>query len=235
MMTPRTQLIAGMRAVLPIMLGVVPFGLVAGVAAIEVGLSPELALGMSLIVFAGASQLAALQLIAAQASPFIIFLTAAIINLRMVMYSATLAPHFKQLTLSWKALLAYLLTDPPYAISIMYFHQNEDAPHKPYYYLGACSVAWVTWQISTLVGIFLGTQIPSSLGLDFIIPLIFISLVTPSIKDKSNIAVAIVAGIMSIIAFDLPFNLGLLVAACIGIIVGLITDYWTSPITEATD
>lgn len=227
MMTPRTQFIAGMRAVIPVMLGVVPFGLVSGVAALEVGLSPEMAIGMSLIVFAGASQLAALQLIDVHASPFIVFLTAAIINLRMVMYSATLAPHFKQLSLSWKALLAYLLTDPPYAISIMYFHQNEDAPHKPWYYFGACLVAGVTWQFSTLVGIFLGTQIPSSWGLDFVIPLIFISLVMPSIKDQSNIAVALVAGIMSIVAFDLPFNLGLLVAACIGIIAGLITDYWT--------
>ncbi|NEP84156.1 MAG: AzlC family ABC transporter permease [Okeania sp. SIO3B3] len=216
-----------MKDALPILLGVVPFGLISGVLAVDVGLSTAQALGMSVIVFAGASQLAALQLIAEGAAIPVTLLTIYVINMRFVMYSASIGPYMAYLSNMWKALISYLLVDQAYGLSIVRYGQNPDMPHKHWYYLGTAVTMWVVWQITTLLGIFLGTQIPPEWGLDFAIPLMFIALAFPAITDRASGTTAIAGSVIAVVAAGLPLNLGLITGALCGIVAGMIVETWT--------
>ncbi|MDM8525535.1 AzlC family ABC transporter permease [Desulfococcaceae bacterium HSG8] len=224
MSSPRSEFISGVKAIAPILLGVVPFATISGVTAVETGMSEIAALGMSFIIFAGAAQLAVVQLIGDYAPAMIIILTALIINLRFAMYSASVAPHFKQLPLKWKALLSYLLTDQAYAVSVVRFNDNPVSQDKHWFFLGAASALWGTWQAGTITGIFLGTRIPESWSLDFAIPLTFTALTVPAIKGQAPVTAAIAAGMASVIFIDLPYNLNIIFAAIVGITAGLLTE-----------
>jgi 4-azaleucine resistance transporter AzlC len=209
----------------PILLGVVPFGLIAGISAVAVGLTPFHGVGMSILVFAGASQLAALQLIGSNAPFLVVAATALIINARFVMYSASLARHFEQASTGRKAVLSYLLTDQAYAFSIRrYDERSEAVANRLSYYLGAALTLWVTWQISTAIGAFLGTSIPESWSLDFAIPLVFIALLIPAIRDRADGLAAAIAGALAVLLIGLPYNLGLPLAATTGIIAGIVLE-----------
>jgi 4-azaleucine resistance transporter AzlC len=209
----------------PILLGIVPFGLIAGISAVSVGLSPLHGVGMSILVFAGASQLAALQLIGRDAPFLVVAATALIINARFVMYSASLAPHFDGASTGRKALLAYLLTDQAYAFSIRrYAERDETVLARLSYYLGAAITLWVTWQISTAVGAFVGTSIPDAWSLDFAIPLVFIALLVPAIRDRADGVAAGIAAVLAVLLVGLPYNLGLPLAATTGIVAGIIVE-----------
>jgi 4-azaleucine resistance transporter AzlC len=221
----RSAFVAGARAIAPILVSVAPFGLISGVTAVGVGLSDALAFGMSFLIFAGASQLAVVQLIGDGAVALAIITTAALINLRFVMYSASLAPHFRRLPLAWKCLLAYVLTDQAYAVSITHYMQDDpDEAAKHWYFLGTALPLWVTWQISTAVGIFVGAQVPPEWSLDFAIPLNFLALLIPAIKGRTTVVAAVVAGVVAVAAFHVPFNLGLMIGALSGVLVGLLVD-----------
>jgi 4-azaleucine resistance transporter AzlC len=209
----------------PILLGIVPFGLIAGISAVSVGLTPLHGVGMSILVFAGASQLAALQLIGRNAPFLVVAATALIINARFVMYSASLAPHFEEASTGRKALLSYLLTDQAYAFSIRrYALRDETVQARLSYYLGAAITLWVTWQISTAVGAFLGTSVPDAWSLDFAIPLVFIALLVPAISDRADATAAGAAGVLAVLFVGLPYNLGLPLAATTGIVVGIVVE-----------
>ncbi|BCR04327.1 branched-chain amino acid transporter AzlC [Desulfuromonas versatilis] len=223
MSSPKRAFAAGARDISPIILGVIPFALIAGISAVGVGLSELEALGMSYIVFAGASQLAAVDLVGRHAPVAVIVLTALVINLRFCMYSASLAPHFHGLPLHWRAPLAYLLTDQAYAISITAFG-NGRMRHKHWYYLGAAMTMWVTWQTGTAAGVFLGAAIPKSWSLDFAIPLTFLALLFPAIKDRPSLVAAASAGALALAGHGLPYNLGLFLAALGGIGAGALAD-----------
>jgi 4-azaleucine resistance transporter AzlC len=227
-LSPRTEFIAGIKAISPILLGVVPFATISGIAAVEVGLSTPLALALSFIVYAGTAQLAALQLLAANAPPVVIIFTAVIINLRFAMYSASLAPYFKRLPAKWKGILSYIITDQAYAVSIVHFNRDERANH-PWFYLGAALAMWGTWQVGAIAGIFLGTRVPESWSLDFAIPLTFTTLLAPAIKDSAAVVAALVAGVVVIVGFHLPFNSSLIVAATAGILGGVAVEWWQGP------
>ena len=221
----RTEFIAGVRAELPILLGVIPFGLIFGVLAVGAGLSPTLAQAMSFIVFAGSAQFIAIPLLATGVGTAVLWLTTFIVNVRHMLYSASVAPFVQHLPTRWRWLLAYLLTDEAYVVSIL--HYNDDTvsnTHKHYFLLGAGLTLWTTWQISTAVGIFLGAQVPSSWGLDFTLALTFIAMVIPVLKDRPGIAAAISAGLVAVIAQPLPYKIGLMLAALTGIVVGLLIE-----------
>jgi predicted branched-subunit amino acid permease len=153
-----------------------------------------------------------------------IILTAAIINLRHTLYSASLAPYLKRLGPFWQMLLAYLLTDEVYAVVITHYQQRGEDVRKHWYFLGAGLALWSIWQMSTVVGILLGAHIPASWSLDFALPLTFIALVVPAIKRWVDALVAGTAGIIAVLAAHLPLNSGLIVATCLGIIVGILID-----------
>ncbi|MCK4899464.1 MAG: AzlC family ABC transporter permease [Anaerolineales bacterium] len=229
MPSPRNEFLSGIKADLPILVGVIPFGLIYGVLALDAGLAPGEALAMSAIVFAGSAQFIAAQLFGTGTPALVIILTIAIVNLRHALYSASIAPHVKKLTSSWKWGLAYLLTDEAYAVSITHYQedkypQSSDThpdDHKHWFFLGAGLTLWITWQLSTAVGIFIGAQVPESWSLDFTLALTFIALVVPLLKDRASLGAALAAGLMAVLAFTLPYKLGLVTAALVGILVGL--------------
>jgi 4-azaleucine resistance transporter AzlC len=212
----------GVRDELPLLLGVAPFGMIFGALALSAGLSASISQAMSSIVFAGSSQFIAVQLMGSGVPMLVIFLTGVVVNLRHALYSASIAPHVQHLSPLWQSILAYLLTDEAYAITIHHYDdQTIPINKKHWYFLGAGLTLWTCWQISTALGIFVGTILPSNIPLDFTLPLVFIALVVPSLRDKPAVLVAIVSGIFSVVFFGLPYKLGMLLAAIIGMGVGL--------------
>jgi 4-azaleucine resistance transporter AzlC len=215
---------AGVRAEIPLMIGGIPFGLIYGALAIEAGLSPAASQMMSSLVFAGSAQFIASQLVHDSAPGFIIVLTIAVVNLRHMLYSASLAPYVASLPTRWKVLLSYLLTDEAYAPTILYYEKKGNTPDAHWFWLGAGLALWVDWQVSTAVGIFLGAAIPESWSLEFALPLTFIAMLVPVLRDRPAIAAALSAGAVALIAFSLPYMLGLILAALVGILVGTLLE-----------
>ena len=215
---------AGVRAELPLLIGVFPFGMIYGALALNAGLSTSAAQMMSSIVFAGSAQFITSQLVHDATPGFVIVLTIAVINLRHMLYSASLAPYLASLPTRWKALLSYLLTDEAYGPTILHYERGGITPGAHWFLLGAGLALWLTWQISTALGIFLGTAIPESWSLDFALPLTFIAMVVPVLKNQPAIAAALSAGIVALVAFSLPYKLGLILAALVGIIVGTLLE-----------
>jgi 4-azaleucine resistance transporter AzlC len=228
----RADFSRGVRAVAPLLLGVAPFGLVAGIAAVNAGLDLSQAVGMSVVVFAGASQLAALDLIGRDAPLTVVVVTAVVINLRMLMYSASIAPHFRAFAGRVKAGLAYLLTDQAYAVSIARY-RDEDGLDRAAYYLGAAAALWVVWQITTVAGVLLGTGVPEAWGLEFAVPLVFLALLVPAMEDGPTTVAGLVGGTVAVVGAGFPLNLGLLVGASVGIAAGLASERFLE--VNATD
>ncbi len=211
---------AGVRAELPLLIGVFPFGMIYGALALNAGLSRLASQMMSSIVFAGSSQFITTQLVHEAAPGLVIVLTIAVVNLRHMLYSASLAPFLASLSTRWKLLLSYLLTDEAYAPTVIHYEKEGVQSYSHWFLLGAGLALWSTWQISTAFGIFLGTAIPESWSLDFALPLTFIAMVMPALKNKPAIAAALSAGVVALMANSLPYKLGLILAAVVGIMVG---------------
>ncbi len=217
----RSIFLAGVRDELPLLLGVFPFGMIYGVLALGAGLAPSAAQAMSSILFAGSAQFITVQL-AGAATPWVVMvLTAFIVNLRHALYSVSVAPYVQKLSPLWKALLAYLLTDEAYAVTITHYQRDGASPNAHWYFLGAGLTLWSGWQLSTAIGIFLGTQVPASWMLDFTLALTFIALVVPALKDRPAAIAAGAAGLMALAAYSLPYKSGLILAALVGIGAGL--------------
>ena len=221
MQTARSAFIAGFRDQAPGVLGNIPFGLITGAAASAAGVDPWLALGMSIIMFAGAAQLAAMSLMAQHAPGGIVVLTVLIVNLRMMMYSAGMAPYFRHTPVVRKWLFSYLLTDHAFALITTKFDKYGPPRHLDAYYLGATGTMWWVWQASVSIGIFAGARVPASWSLDFAIPLVFLSLVLPALHSRSHWAAAIAAATAAAFCASLPLRLGLIAGAVAGVIVGM--------------
>ena len=223
--------IAGARDSIPILLGVVPFATICGVAAISVGLTPFESIGMNLIVFAGASQLAVLQLMGAGSPWIIMVLTAWVINVRFTMYSAALAPYLQKEPLFRKAPFTYMLSDQAFGVTMSRF-SNQVPSNPAWYFYGSAGIIWATWIVSATVGTLLGTLIPESWGLDFAFPLSFMALMFAALKDRPAVLAALVGGLSAIIAKGLPYNLGLVLAALLGIGAGMLAESISSKDTQ---
>jgi 4-azaleucine resistance transporter AzlC len=221
-----SELAAGIKAELPILLGVIPFGMVYGVLALKTGLSAEMAQAMSSVVFAGSAQFVVVQMVGAGAPAAMLVATVFVVNLRHALYSASVAPHIQHLSKAWKVALAYVLTDEAYAVTIRRYAEAGEGGNRHWFFLGAGLTLWSGWQLSTLAGIVLGAQVPQSWSLEFALPLTFIALMVPWVKDRAGVAAALVAAVTVVFASDLPLKLGLLVAALAGISVGMLVD-WT--------
>jgi len=241
----REEFWAGVVGIAPLVLGAVPFGLIYGVLAVTVGLPIAMAQAMSVIVFAGSAQFTTTQLLRDGAPLLVIVVTVAVLNVRHALYSASLAPYLQHLNRGWKSMLAYLLTDEAYAIAITRYWQDKgeeqiESKHHPnqslhhqsesdfrhWFVLGASVTLWVNWQISTAVGVFLGAQIPASWSLDFAMPLTFIAIVIPALRDRATVGAALVAGIVVLLAMAMPLKLGLVTAMIVGIIAGTLIEQW---------
>jgi len=219
---------AGVRAELPLLIGVVPFGMIYGVLALSAGLAPAPAQLMSSIVFAGSAQFITAQLVRDAVPGLVIVLTIAVVNLRHMLYSASVAPYVRTLPMRWKVMLSYLLTDEAYAVTILNYEKGDN-PSGHWFFLGAGLTLWTSWQISTAVGILLGATLPTSWPLDFALPITFIALIMPALKDRPAIAASFSAGVVALLAYGLPYKLGLMLAGVIGIVVGTVLEERTSP------
>lgn len=215
--------VAGARGALPILIGVIPFAMISGVAAVSVGLTLFETIGMSVIVYAGASQLVVFQLMSAGSPWIIMVLTAWIVNLRFTMYSATLAPYLQKLSTGQKALLAYMLSDQAFGISLSHFVADEKVSHR-WYYFGAALIIWAAWQISAIIGALLGALVPASWGLDFAFPLSFMALMFAALSDHPTVVAALAGGIVAVLAKGLPYNTGLVLATFLGIAAGYFAE-----------
>lgn len=223
-MDRRSSFLAGARAVVvPTVAGIVPFALVAGAAAVAAGLTTVDAVGLSVLVFAGASQIAAIDLLADGAAVPVIVLTVLVVNLRMVMYSASLASYFEELSLPTRLPVAYVLTDYAYGLSVTRF-ESEGSVARLWYYLGAALPLWVAWQVATVVGAIAGARVPDAIPLDFVVPLVFIALLMPTVEDRPSAGAALIGGGVALAAVTLPFNLGLITGAVAGIVAGVAVD-----------
>ena len=222
--TPRREFLSGVKSELPLMIGVIPFGMIYGILAIAAGLPPSVAQAMSFIIFAGSSQFVSAQLFGLGVPAMLNVFTVWVINLRHALYSASVASYLQKLPTRWKLILAYLLTDEAYAVTIIHYQQEGDKQYRHWYFLGAGLTLWTTWQLSTAMGIFLGAAVPASWSLDFTLALIFIALVVPSLKDRASLGAALSAGVAAILLFSLPLKTGLLVASLIGIAVGMLVE-----------
>jgi 4-azaleucine resistance transporter AzlC len=227
----RKAFLSGIRAEFPLLIGVFPFGMIYGALALNAGLSTLASQFMSSIVFAGSAQFVTAQLVHDSAPGFVIILTIAVVNLRHMLYSASLAPYLKNLSLKWKVLLSYLLTDEAYAPSILNYEKEGITSVSHWFLLGAGFSLWFIWQISTALGIFLGAAIPKEWPLDFALPLTFIAMVVPILKNRPMVAAAVSAGMVALLAFSLPYKLGIILAALTGIIVGTVLESVNSPRT----
>jgi len=219
---------AGVRAEIPLLVGVFPFGMIYGALALNAGLSTSAAQMMSSIVFAGSAQFITSQLVHDVTPGIVIVLTIAIVNLRHVLYSASLAPYLTPVSKRWKTLLAYLLTDEAYAPTILHYEREGTTPSSHWFLFGAGIALWTNWQISTALGIFLGAAIPESWSLDFALPLTFIAMVVPALKNRPAVLAALSAGVTALLADGLRFRLGLILAALVGIAVGTYLEGRTS-------
>jgi predicted branched-subunit amino acid permease len=229
--TARAELAAGAKAVAPILVGVIPFGLVAGATPVAGGLGGEASIGLSTIVFAGASQLALADVLAGGGSALVAVIAACTINLRMLLYSASLAPHLAHVRLRDRMLMAYLLTDQAYAVSISRWTEEAAAatdggpPPQPErrvpYYLGAAATLWVNWQIVTVIGVLVGGAVPDSLPLDFAVPLVFLVLLVPAISTRPAAVAAGIGGGVAVLSYEVGAgHLSVLFGALAGIVAG---------------
>ena len=217
---------AGAAAVAPLLLGVVPFGLVAGAAPVEGGLGAWSAIGFSTIVFAGASQLAAIDVLADPGTWLVAAVAACTINLRLLLYSASLAPHLTQFPLRHRLLVGYVLTDQAYVEAITRW-QAGTVPTLAFYYGGAFTL-WGSWQVATIVGALGGGAVPDDVPLTFAVPLAFLVLFVPLLVNRPAVAAAVAAGAVSLLTLELGGeDLAILLGAVAGIAAGAITEALT--------
>ncbi|MGH8798713.1 MAG: AzlC family ABC transporter permease, partial [Casimicrobiaceae bacterium] len=204
--------------------GLIPFGVVCGVAALGAGASPLAALGMSIIMFSGAAQIIAAQLLSAGAPFAVIVLSCFVVSLRFLMYSAALAPYLKPLNHRWRNLTAFLLTDQAFASAIQRFRDSSDLPANMSYFLGGGAVLWLAWQLATVAGILAGAIIPASWQLEFAVPLCFLALLAPLLSDRAALIVFATAGVAAIALDAMPMRLSMICAGLAGIAAGVAAD-----------
>lgn len=213
-----------MADVTPIVLGYLPFGLILGTTIARSPLHDAVGWASSPLMFAGASQLAAIELIDSGAGAVIVVATALVINLRHVMYSGGMAPWFRDAPTAFQLAAPYLLVDPVYTMSVVRFPELPDGRARRRYYLAFGLVVFVGWTTMTAGGILVGGALPDGLGLDLAVPLTFTALLVPAIEDRPTLVAALVGGVVALVANGLPLHLGLLVGALAGILAGVVAD-----------
>ena len=199
-------LFKGAVDILPLLIPVFPFGVIFGAIGIELGFTVLETFATSFIIFGGASQIVFLQLLSGGASNIIAVFSAFTVNSRHFLYGATLSEYLNKLSLSWKIILSYLLTDQAFAVSNPYFIKNRFNKIKHYHLLGSGLTLWIIWQISTLAGVLLGSFVPDKLGLSFTIPLTFLALLVNYFKKIDHLIVIIVSGLLSLLLFEAPLK-----------------------------
>ncbi len=212
----------GIIDVSPLMIPVVPFGLIFGILAIDIGFSPLATMGMSLIIFGGASQIVLLQLFSGGASSLVIISSVGAVNSRHLLYGAVVSEHVSDLKLIWKIIISYFLIDQAFARSNEYFKKNNNK-NKYFHLIGGGVTCWVIWQTTTFLGIILGSAIPEKLGLSFAVPLTFLALIVNDFRKIINVIVIIVSGLIATLGYNyIPYKAYAIIAALGGLLTAII-------------
>lgn len=224
----RAAFMRGMRIIAPGTVATAVWGLVTGVAMVKTGLSQWEALGMTLLVYAGSAQLAALPLMAADAPIWVVLVTALVVNLRFVIFSATLQPYFARFSLGRRVLLGYITTDLGMA---MFINRYGDCPpaergstEQVWLFLGMAFANWLAWQSMSIAGIWLAGSVPADWGLEFTAVLALLAITLPMLTNKPVLAGAATAAVVAVLAANFPLKLGLLVAVIAGMAVAMAFD-----------
>jgi len=229
---PRAAFLAGMKAVLPFLFGTVPFGLVTGIATKAAGLSAGASVVMTMMVFAGTAQIASLPLLAAGAPGLVVVLTAFIINLRFVIYSATAAPFFKHLPLRWRFALGYFMTDTGFALFMRRVANQPQMRYRHYYFLGSGMTVASVWLLTAVIGVMAGSRVPAGWHLEFAATLGILALLAPFVRSKPDFTAAAVGGAVALATSSLPLKLGLVAGAIAGIAAGVLAEQVFRPKSE---
>ena len=212
----------GISDVSPLMIPVVPFGLIFGVLSLEIGFTPLETIGMSLIVFGGASQIVLLQLFSGGASSLVIISSVGAVNSRHMLYGAVVSEHLSDLKMIWKIIISYFLIDQAFAVSNEYLKKNKDK-NNYFHLVGGGATCWIIWQSTTFLGIILGSAIPEELGLSFAVPLTFLALLVNDFRKLINVIVIIISGLVATIGYNfIPFKAYVIVAALTGLFSAII-------------
>ncbi|ACN14369.1 AzlC [Desulforapulum autotrophicum HRM2] len=220
----------GAKDTFPLIVGAIPFGIIFGTLAATAGISFGATIGLSMFVFAGASQFVCVGLVAAGTAWPMIVLTTFVVNLRHMLYGATMVPFYKNLNPLWKIVLSFGLTDETFAVAVSRYSRRDGALDKHYYNLGSMVFMYLNWNLCTIIGLTAGKAFPeiSQWGLDFAMPATFIGIVIPYLVSKPMWASVLTAGTVSIMASGLPHKLGLMVAALAGVAAGLAWELFVS-------
>ena len=202
----KENLLKGFYDVSPLLLPVVPFGIIFGAIGIELGFGPYITYATSIIIFSGASQIVFFQLLSNGASSLIAITSSSVVSTRHLLYGAVVAQYLSKLSLIWKIFLSYLLTDQAFAVSQEFFKKNSNDEYKHYHLLGAGLTLWIVWQLTTVIGILLGSIVPEELGLSFTIPLTFLALLTNYFRKLDHLIVIFLSGLSSILFYDAPLK-----------------------------
>ena len=218
----------GLKTGMPTLFGIGAWGLVVGIAMVKTGLTVPQALAMTLVVFAGSAQLASLPLIAAHAPIWVIFATALVVNLRFVIFSALLAPHFANLPLRNRFLLGYVAGDMTVALFLQKYPSEAPQVGKLSYLKGLLYPNWAAWQVGSIAGIFLGSAVPPEWGLGFAGTLANICITVPLVASRPALCGVLVAGVVAVLAAGLPYKLGLLAAVLLGMGAAMLVEEFTT-------
>ncbi|HSW03670.1 AzlC family ABC transporter permease [Aquabacterium sp.] len=221
----------GAKEMTGIALGIGAWGLVTGVAMVKSGLGLGLSLLMSVLVFAGSAQLAAVPLIVAGAPIWVVWATALCINLRFVIFSAQWRPYFAHLSLRRRALLCYFTADLNYVLFMRRFPEPKPSPEQLPYFWGAVVVNAGSWHLMSLTGILLGDRIPPEWGLAFAGTAALLGMTYSLLSDRATWLPAVLAGCAAVAAYALPLKLNMLVAIAAAVAMGMVIDH-SRPLRE---
>ena len=205
-------------------LGMGAWGLVTGVAMVKGGMSVPMALIMSLLVYAGSAQLAVIPLLAVGGPLWVVWLTAACVNLRFVIFSSMWRSYFQHLPLRQRMTLGYFSGDVIFVAFMKRYPKPIPEPNQVPYFWGAASVNWLAWQVPSIAGILLASEIPLSWGLGFAGVLALLGVLLSLIFDRATSIAMLVAASVAIAAFALPLKLNILVAIAAAVVAGLVVE-----------
>jgi len=226
-MPARDEFLAGARLSFGATLSFLPFGVVCGVAAIQAGMTEAAAVAMPALVFGGSSQVVVNQLLLAKAPLWVVIASGLIVNLRFMIYSAALARHARGAPLKERILFAAFIVDHTYALTEQRSRDKPGNPHLLAFYFGCSVVTWSAWLLFNALGIFAGLAIPPSWQLEFTVPLAFVSLMAPLLRDRGMWAAAVTGGIAGLVLANLPLKLGLIAACAVGVAIAMGVDRWS--------
>lgn len=226
--TTKSAFFQGIRDGAPFLIMVAPFALLFGVVATEAGFTLLETMGFSFLVVAGASQMAAIQLLSDNAPAIVAIFTGLIVNMRMAMYSASITPHLGKAPLWKRAIVAYFLVDQSYAVSIVKYEKEPERPlsFKLAYFFGTITPVLPIWYGFSYLGAVVGTAIPPEYALDFAMPIAFLALIAPALRTLAHVAAAATSIVLALVLAGIPLNLGLLIAAFVAMIVGARVELW---------